>query len=58
MIDEVAGVWRKLHNDELHNLYSSRNTIRNIQSRRMGWARHLARMGKKRSPYSIVAGKK
>jgi hypothetical protein len=37
--------WRKLHNDELHNLYSSSNIVRVIKSRRMRWARHVARMG-------------
>jgi hypothetical protein len=42
--DEVAGGWRKLHNEELHNLYSSPSIIRMIKSRRMMWARHVARM--------------
>ncbi|PNF38568.1 hypothetical protein B7P43_G04044, partial [Cryptotermes secundus] len=42
--DEVTGGWRKLHNEELHNLYSSRSIIRMIKSRRMGWAGHVARM--------------
>jgi hypothetical protein len=37
--------WRKLHNDELHSLYSSPNIVRVIKSRRMKWARHVARMG-------------
>jgi hypothetical protein len=40
--DEVTGGWRKLHNEELHNLYSSTNTIRMIKSRRMRWARNVA----------------
>jgi hypothetical protein len=40
--DEVTGDWRKLHNEELHNLYSSRNIIRMIKSRRMRWAGHVA----------------
>jgi hypothetical protein len=42
--DEVTGDWRKLHNEELHNLYSSSNIIRIIKSRRLRWAGHLARM--------------
>jgi hypothetical protein len=40
--DEVTGDWRKLHNEELHNLYSSSNMNRMIKSRRMGWAGHVA----------------
>jgi hypothetical protein len=43
--DRVKGVWRKLHNEDLHNLYSSPSIIRIIKSRRMMWARHVARMG-------------
>jgi hypothetical protein len=42
--DEVTGGWRKLHNEELHNLYYSPSIIRMIKSRRMRWARHVARM--------------
>jgi hypothetical protein len=42
--DEVTGGWRKLHNEELHNLYSSPSIIRMIKSRRMRWAGHVARM--------------
>jgi hypothetical protein len=45
--DEVTGEWRKLHNDELHDLYSSPSIIRIIKSRRMRWAGHVARMGEK-----------
>jgi hypothetical protein len=53
--DEVTGVWRKLHNEELHNLYSSPSIIRMIKSRRMRWAGHVARM-KKRNAYRILVG--
>jgi hypothetical protein len=54
--DEVMiGGWRKLHNEELHNLYSSPSRM--IKSRRMGWAWHVARMGAKRNAYRILVGK-
>jgi hypothetical protein len=43
--DEMTGDWRKLHNEELHNLYSSPNIIIMIKPRRMRWAGHIARMG-------------
>jgi hypothetical protein len=55
--DEVTGEWRKLHNEELHNLYSSPGIIRTIKSRRMRWAGHVARMGEKRNAYRILVGK-
>jgi hypothetical protein len=45
--DEMTGGWRKLHNEELHNLYSSSSIIRMIKSRRKGWAGHATRMGRK-----------
>jgi hypothetical protein len=45
--DEVTGEWRKLHNEELRDLYSSPSIIRIIKSRRMKWAGHVARMGKR-----------
>jgi hypothetical protein len=45
--DEVTGGWRKLHNEELHNLYFSPIVIRMIKSRRMRWAGHVARMGRR-----------
>jgi hypothetical protein len=54
--DEVTGDWRKLHNEELHNLYSSPDIMRMIKSRRMRWAGHVARMGEKRNAYRILAG--
>jgi hypothetical protein len=44
----VTGEWRKLQNEELHNLYSSPGIIRQVKSRRMRWAGHVARMGKER----------
>jgi hypothetical protein len=46
--DEVTGEWRKLHNEELHNLYSSSNNIRQMKSSRMRWAGHVAHMGEER----------
>jgi hypothetical protein len=56
--DEVTGGWRKLHNEELHNLYSSPSIIIMIKSRRMRWAEHVARMGGgKRNAYRILEGK-
>jgi hypothetical protein len=55
--DEVTGDWRKLHTEELHNLYTSPNNIRLIKSRRMRWTEHEARMGAKRNAYKILAGK-
>jgi hypothetical protein len=55
--DEVTGGWRKLHNEELHSLYSSPNIIRMTKSRRMRWAGHVARMGAKRNAYRILVGK-
>jgi hypothetical protein len=52
--DEVTGEWRKLHNEELHDLYSSPSIIRIMKSRRMRWAGHVARMGEKRNAYRLV----
>jgi hypothetical protein len=46
-----------MHNEELHNLYTSRNTIRVITSRRMRWAGHVARMGKRIKAYTILVGR-
>ena len=53
---EVTGEWRKLHN-ELNNLYSSPNIVRVIKSRRMRWARHVARMGEGRGVYRVLVGR-
>jgi hypothetical protein len=47
--DGVTGGWRKLHNEELNNLYSLKDIIRIIYSRRMMWAGHVARMGEKKN---------
>jgi hypothetical protein len=57
--DEITGECRKLHNGELHNLYSSPDIIiiRQNKSRRMRWARHVARMGDGRSVYRVFGGK-
>jgi hypothetical protein len=55
--DEVTGDWRKLHNEELHNLYSSPNIIIIIKSRRMRWTGHVARIGEKKNAYTILVGK-
>jgi hypothetical protein len=51
--DEGKGGWRKLHNEELHSMYSSPSIIRVIKSRRMRWAGHVALMGEKRNAYKI-----
>jgi hypothetical protein len=55
--DDVTGDWRKLHNEELHNLYSSPNIIRMMKSRSMRWAGHVPRMGETRNVYMILVGK-
>jgi hypothetical protein len=55
--DEVTGEWRKLHNWELLNLYSSPDIIRQIKSRRMRWVGHVARMGEGRKVYRVLVGK-
>ncbi|KAJ4436535.1 hypothetical protein ANN_16566 [Periplaneta americana] len=55
--DEVTGEWRKLHNAELHALYSSPDIIRNIKSRRLRWAGHVARMGESRNAYKVLVGR-
>ncbi|KAJ4445342.1 hypothetical protein ANN_07147 [Periplaneta americana] len=55
--DEVKAEWRKLHNTELHALYSSPDIIRNIKSRRSRWAGHVARMGESRNAYRVLVGR-
>jgi hypothetical protein len=56
--DEVTGQFRKLHNEELHDLYSSPSIIRIMKSRRRRrWAGHIARMGKKRNAYRLLVEK-
>jgi hypothetical protein len=53
---EEGGSWRKLHNDELHSLYSSPNIVRVIKSRRMTWAGHVACLGKGRGVHGVLGG--
>jgi hypothetical protein len=55
--DEVTAEWRKLHSGELHNLCSSPDIIRQIKSRGMRWAGHVARMGEGRNVYRVLVGK-
>jgi hypothetical protein len=55
--NEVTGGWRKLPNEELHDLYSSPSIIRIIKSRRMRWAEHVTGMGEKRNVYRLLVGK-
>jgi hypothetical protein len=54
---EEDGSWRKLQNDELHNLYSSRDIVRVIKSRRMRWAGQVARMWEGRGIYRVLVGR-
>jgi hypothetical protein len=53
----VTGGWRKLHNEELHGLYSSPSIVRVIKARRMRWAGHVVRMGEVRGAYNILVGR-
>jgi len=55
--DEVTGEWRKLHNEELHDLYSLPSIVRVIKSRRMRWAGHVAHMRDRRDVYRVLVGK-
>jgi len=55
--DEVTGEWRRLHNEELNDLYSSPNIVRVIKWRRIRWAGHVARMGEERGVYRFLVGK-
>jgi hypothetical protein len=55
--DEVTGGWRKLHNEEMHGLYSSPSIVRVIKVRRMRWAGHVARIGEVRGLYNILVGR-
>jgi hypothetical protein len=53
----VTGGWRKLHNEELHGLYSSAGIVRVIKARRMRWAGHVARIGEEKGAYNISVGR-
>jgi hypothetical protein len=55
--EKVAGGWRRLHNEELYNLYAAPNIIRVTKSGRMRWAGHVAQMRKMRNAYNILVGK-
>jgi hypothetical protein len=54
---KVDGLWRKLHNDVLHSLYSSSNIVRMIKSKRMRWVEHVARMREGRGVYRVLIGR-
>jgi hypothetical protein len=54
---EEDGSWRKLHNDELHSLYSTPNIVRVIKSRKMRWSGHVARIGEGRGAYRVLVGR-
>jgi hypothetical protein len=55
--DDVTGEWRKVYNEELHDLYSLPNIIRIMKSRRIRWVGHVSRMGEKRNTYRFFGGK-
>jgi hypothetical protein len=52
--DDVTGEWRRLHNEKLHNLYSSPNIFRQIKPKRMRWTRHIARIGEEAKVYKVL----
>jgi len=54
--DDVTGEWRKLHNEEFNDLYSSPNIVRVMKAKRIRWAGHVARMGKWRGAYRVLVG--
>jgi hypothetical protein len=54
--DEITGEWRRLHNEELNDLYSSLNMVQVIKSRRMRWAGHVVRWGEERGVYRFLVG--
>ena len=56
-MDEVTGEWRRLHNEELNDVYASPNIVRVIKSRRMKWAGNVACMGEERGVYRVLVGK-
>jgi hypothetical protein len=56
--DEVTGEWRKLHNEELNDLYSSPNTFRVIKPRRMRWVNHVSNLRERRGVYRVLVGKR
>jgi hypothetical protein len=55
--DDVTGEWRRLHKEELYDLFYSQNIIWAIKSRRMRWAGHVARIGERRGVYRVLVGK-
>jgi hypothetical protein len=55
--DNVAREWRKLHNEELNDLYCSPNIIRVIKSRSIRWTEHVAHIGERRGVYTVLVGK-
>jgi hypothetical protein len=55
--NEVTGEWKKLHNEELNDLYSLHNIVRVVKSRRMRWAGHVARMGEGRGVHRVLVGR-